>query len=170
MTLLEAMSFGKVIVTTSVGGSVEILEDERTALFVPAGGRGGAERGRRAVDGRGGAARTARTRGPRELRKAVRAEPDGRGLRGAVRPPGKVLRRSSAAAPASIVPFTLEAGAAVTARAASAIRSISAPDRHALQVPIVTPVRGRPASIDSRRRARTSPRDRAKASSPMPAR
>ena len=37
MTLLEAMSFGKAIVTTSVGGSVEILADGRTALFVPAG-------------------------------------------------------------------------------------------------------------------------------------
>lgn len=37
MTLLEAMAFGKPIVTTRVGGSVEILDDERTALFVEAG-------------------------------------------------------------------------------------------------------------------------------------
>ena len=37
MTLLEAMSLGKAIVVTRVGGNVEILEDGRTALFVEAG-------------------------------------------------------------------------------------------------------------------------------------
>jgi len=37
MTLLEAMSARKAIIATSVGGSIEILEDEVSALFVNAG-------------------------------------------------------------------------------------------------------------------------------------
>ena len=37
VTLLEAMSSGKAIVATSVGGSVEVLDGGRTAMFVPPG-------------------------------------------------------------------------------------------------------------------------------------
>ena len=37
MTLLEAMSFGKPVVATRVGGNVEILEEGRSALLIDAG-------------------------------------------------------------------------------------------------------------------------------------
>jgi glycosyltransferase involved in cell wall biosynthesis len=39
-TMLEAMAAGQAIVSTDVGGPAEVLEQERTALLVPAGDAG----------------------------------------------------------------------------------------------------------------------------------
>ena len=136
LALFEAMAAGKAIVSTSVDGCREVLEDGVTGVLVPPGRRGGARRRPRPRPRRRRAARGARPAGARRLaplRRARVRRPDAGLLRRAAR-----RREGAERAPAPARPQRARGvgGAPRPAAAAATPRSSPAASCPAGDVPV----------------------------------